>query len=292
MELDDETESVTPLQKLEALAERVEFEQGEHPNDMGEKLRKMLMRVKRIIAHGELGVNESFNEFMSRGHGGSPVDGINPMGIECTTERFLGEAGSWIKTIWNSHDEEEAAEGAPLGLWHRGIAGQHARAHVEREIVDVIRERHEPRGAIHAPHPGDVQRLDVRKDGSQEGLPRLAGQDRHRAKRAEFRIPLSEFLKVLLLFSLIFLSSRSLRLSLATTTADYNDGVCGFIDRPLTTGVAFAKSARAKFARVRGKCVQICFFRFFSKKKQLFCRFLRVFRVLEDFWPVLIRFLR
>ena len=110
MELDDEAESVTPLQKLEALAERVEFEQGEHPNDMGEKIRKMHMRVKRIIAHGDSGVEESLNEFMSRGHGGSPVDGINPMDIECTTERFLGEAGSWIKSIWNSHDEEEAAE--------------------------------------------------------------------------------------------------------------------------------------------------------------------------------------
>ena len=119
MELDDETESVTPLQKLEALAERVESEQGEHPKDLAKKLKKTLKSVKRLIAHGDARVKESFDEFMIRGHGGSHVEGINPMGNECTPERFWGEADSWIKTIWKlndrSSDEEEEAKKTAVG---------------------------------------------------------------------------------------------------------------------------------------------------------------------------------
>jgi hypothetical protein len=37
--------------------------------------------------------------------------------------------------------------------------------------------------------------------------------------------------------------------------------------------LAFAKSARAKFARVRGKCVQIYFFEFFPKEGSFFVAF-------------------
>ena len=76
--------------------------------------------------------------------------------------------------------EEETADAGPLRLRDRRIVGYHARADVKGEVVDVIGQRYEPRGAVHAPHPRYVKRLDVRQDGAQERLPCVAGQTRHR----------------------------------------------------------------------------------------------------------------
>jgi len=94
--------------------ELVEADQGHYGKDLVKKLRKAQKSVKLILS-ADPGMKEEFDAFLIGGLGGCCVEGINPMGSDCSPERFWGEVDSWIKAVWNGDEEEVVVVKSQLG---------------------------------------------------------------------------------------------------------------------------------------------------------------------------------